>query len=135
MLEQAQIDSYNENGFLVISGLFSSEEIEFFKDHYEGMRQHEHGAQLETAVDTDPLQVYPRIMQPHRRDEASLRWFGLWVTERLPTAACLCSRRYPSCCCAVLSEVGSYTCVGDHRYHGTTLQHVGPCLQAGARGR
>ena len=80
MVDQTQIDFYNENGYAVVRGMFSAEEVDFFKSHYEAIRQREQAATghwnngLDLGEDTDPLIMYPRIMQPHRRDEASLNW-------------------------------------------------------------
>jgi ectoine hydroxylase-related dioxygenase (phytanoyl-CoA dioxygenase family) len=76
MVSEAQIQEYNEQGCLVVRGLFTADEAAFLKVHYEAMRQHENAEMLATiqAEMADPLTIYPRIMQPHRRDEASLRW-------------------------------------------------------------
>lgn len=79
MLTALQIQQYHEQGYLVVPRLFSEEEITFFKAHYEAMRVSELTAQNKPANRTtfpegDPLRTYPRLMQPHRRDEASLQW-------------------------------------------------------------
>ncbi|MEM7334095.1 MAG: phytanoyl-CoA dioxygenase family protein [Chloroflexota bacterium] len=89
MIQQSQIDFYNENGYAVVRGMFSTEEVEFFKTHYEEMRVREQAASghwnngLDLEKETDPLKIYPRIMQPHRRDEASLNWL---TNERINSA-------------------------------------------------
>ncbi len=85
MISQEQIDQYNENGFLNVTGLFSAEEVAFFRSHFEAMRLAEHPELAQSLNDTaigptDPLKSYPRVMMPHRRDEASLRWL---IDERL----------------------------------------------------
>lgn len=85
MLTEAQIQQYHESGYLVVSGLFSNQEIAFFRDHYEAMRRQNLAEQMQSTNKTafpegDPLRSYPRIMQPHRRDEASLQWL---IDERL----------------------------------------------------
>ena len=80
MVTQEQIDFFENNGYLVVSGLFSAEEVDNFRDHFEQMRQVEHVQAnywdngLDIADEADPLKIYPRIMQPHRRDETSLNW-------------------------------------------------------------
>lgn len=85
MLSQEQIQFFEGEGYLVVSGLFSQEEISFFKEHYEAMRLRESIGPNQSLSDTqfeedDPLLSYPRLMQPHRRDEASLQWL---IDERL----------------------------------------------------
>jgi ectoine hydroxylase-related dioxygenase (phytanoyl-CoA dioxygenase family) len=79
-ISKAQIEQYNKQGFLVMRELFTAEEVAFFKRHYEAMRLDEN-AELLAKIQAeagepagDPLTIYPRIMQPHRRDEASLKW-------------------------------------------------------------
>ena len=80
MIDQAQIDFYNDNGYVVVRGLFSAEEAQTYSRHYEAMRVREQAASgvwnngLDINDETDPLKIYPRIMQPHRRDETSLQW-------------------------------------------------------------
>lgn len=78
MIDQKYIDFYNENGYVVIEGLFSAEEITRYKTHFETLRQHERGdiedKALDINADDDPLKIYPRIMQPHRRDAVSRQW-------------------------------------------------------------
>lgn len=98
MMTEAQIRAYQEQGYLVMQGLFTTDEIAFFKAHYEAMRLQENAemlanVQVEAAsavadaaanavadAVADPLAIYPRIMQPHRRDETSLQWL---IDERL----------------------------------------------------
>jgi len=79
MLSNEQIQQYQDQGCLVVSGLFSQDEVDFFKEHYEEMRANESIGPNQSLRDTkfeeaDPLLTYPRIMQPHRRDKASLQW-------------------------------------------------------------
>lgn len=73
MLTEQQLNQFNTEGYLVVSGLFSTEEVEFYRQHFEAMRQSEVTIDESEPV-TDPLKIYPRLMQPHRRDEPSLRW-------------------------------------------------------------
>jgi ectoine hydroxylase-related dioxygenase (phytanoyl-CoA dioxygenase family) len=79
MLSPEQVQFYQEQGYLIVPQLFSQPEVDFFKQHYEAMRLRETPTQNKSANDTayqeaDPLLTYPRLMQPHRRDEASLQW-------------------------------------------------------------
>ena len=85
MLSKNQIQQYQQQGYLIVSDLFAPEKIDFFKAHYEAMRQRETIEKNSDSGDSiydkgDPLLVYPRLMQPHRRDEASLQWL---IDDRL----------------------------------------------------
>lgn len=75
MLSSQQKQFFETEGYLIVEGLFKPEEIEFYKSHFEAMRleQKAERGQLD-AVSDDPLLEYPRIMQPHRHDSASLDW-------------------------------------------------------------
>lgn len=87
-LSTEDVTCFQENGYVVLRGLFTPTEIEFYKEHYEAMRLRE-TVRPDTDfgepdfVETDPLIIYPRIMQPHRRDEVSLKWL---IDERLNAA-------------------------------------------------
>ena len=82
MLGANQLQTYQEQGYLVVSGLFSTAEVQHLIDHYMAMRQRETAAQNQSlsdvssvgANDNDPLKTFPRLMQMHRRDAASLDW-------------------------------------------------------------
>lgn len=77
LLNAMQVQQYHDEGYLVVRGLFSAEEVAFYKDHFEAMRVAENGPARKDRrqfQQDDPLYVYPRLMQPHRRDEVSLRW-------------------------------------------------------------
>lgn len=72
-----QKDFFSQNGYVVIDGLFSEDEVAFYREHY--MRLREAGtypgddAGLNPSSD-DPLKRYPRMIHMHRWDEVSLRW-------------------------------------------------------------
>jgi ectoine hydroxylase-related dioxygenase (phytanoyl-CoA dioxygenase family) len=80
MITDADVKQYQEQGYFVARGLFSSQEVEFFQQHYETMRRKESEQEnvslgdASTLTGDDPLKKYPRLMQMHRRDEASLAW-------------------------------------------------------------
>ena len=68
---------YDQNGYVLVKHLFTSEEVEFYKQHY--MRLREQGTHPGdfSGVDltsSDPLKRYPRMIHMHRWDEVSLRW-------------------------------------------------------------
>jgi ectoine hydroxylase-related dioxygenase (phytanoyl-CoA dioxygenase family) len=82
MISQQQQQRYDDQGYLVMPGLFSADEVQFLIQHYMAMRARESAADNTTLNDTatlgesqsDPLLTWPRLMQMHRRDEHSLRW-------------------------------------------------------------
>jgi len=68
---------YHENGYVVIEGLFSPEEVERYREHYMTLRRHGSYAGDFSGVDAtnaDPLKRYPRMIHMHRWDDVSLRW-------------------------------------------------------------
>jgi len=76
-------EQFQNEGYVVIPGLFSQEEVARYIDHYMTMR-----AQGELPGDfagvnansTDPLKKFPRMIHMHRWDELSLQWM---IDERL----------------------------------------------------
>jgi ectoine hydroxylase-related dioxygenase (phytanoyl-CoA dioxygenase family) len=76
-------EQFQNEGYVVIPGLFSQEEVARYLDHYMTMR-----AQGELPGDfagvnansTDPLKKFPRMIHMHRWDELSLQWM---INERL----------------------------------------------------
>ena len=94
MVTKAQIQGYDEQGYLLVSDLFSKAEVSFFKSHFEEMRLRENtvGKDQGQFEGTDPLYIYPRIMQPHRRDGVSLRWL---IDARLNEVMTAVLRREP----------------------------------------
>ncbi len=71
---------FDQDGYVVVPGLFSHEEAEFLKNYYTSMREAGNVPgdpfKYPTPEDmvTDPLQLYPRMLQMHRWDEVSLNW-------------------------------------------------------------
>ncbi len=68
---------YQENGYVVVKKLFSSDEIAQYREHYMTLRKHGSYPGDLTGADTkngDPLKRYPRMIHMHRWDERSLRW-------------------------------------------------------------
>jgi hypothetical protein len=71
---------FDRDGYVVVPGLFSPEEAEFYKNYYTAMREAGNVPgdpfkypKPEDLV-TDPLQLYPRMLQMHRWDDVSLQW-------------------------------------------------------------
>ncbi len=76
MLTEAHQRSYVENGYVVVSGLFSQAEVDGYRDHFMELRK---SPQLgdDTGVVTDsndPIKRYPRMLRPHLWDDLALRW-------------------------------------------------------------
>ena len=84
MINQTEIESYEETGYFVAPALFLPSEVAFFKAHYEAMRVQSFAEKGQTLADVaeleDPLLQYPRLMQMHRHDTASLNWL---IDERI----------------------------------------------------
>lgn len=90
-VNKEEVEFFQNNGYLILRGLFSPKEIEFYKSHYEAIRQKETVRQHvdfgePDFEEKDPLLTYPRIMQPHRRDETSLDWLTDERLNRVMTA-------------------------------------------------
>ena len=68
---------YQTNGYAVVGGLFSPEEVDRYREHYMTLR-HRGSYPGDTAgVDIggdDPIKRYPRMIHMHRWDETTLRW-------------------------------------------------------------
>lgn len=68
---------YDENGYVVVKGLFSTEEIEHYRNHFMTLRKHGPRPGDFAGVDpksTDPLKAFPRMIHMHHWDELSLDW-------------------------------------------------------------
>lgn len=77
MDNDALIQQYKEEGFVIVPSLFSPAEIEFIRCHYMALNAAGHGYDGDNPYllgDDDPLKRYPRIIHPHRFDQFSLDW-------------------------------------------------------------
>jgi ectoine hydroxylase-related dioxygenase (phytanoyl-CoA dioxygenase family) len=94
MLTNPVIADYQRQGYAVVPGLFSPEEVARLRDHYMLLRQQGEYPGDFAGIDltsTDPLKKYPRLIHMHRWDETSLRWLldariGAWLTLLLGAA-------------------------------------------------
>jgi phytanoyl-CoA hydroxylase len=88
MIAQAEIQDFQEHGYALVRGLFSPEEVAFYKRHFMELRQQgEHPGDFvgvrsdqEDLNRADPLQKYPRMIHMHRWDGVSREWL---LDERL----------------------------------------------------
>lgn len=76
ILTQEHKQHFNENGYVVVKGLFSPEEVERYREHFMNLRKHERpgdfgGVDLNSS---DPLKKYPRMIHMHRWDDVSFQW-------------------------------------------------------------
>jgi ectoine hydroxylase-related dioxygenase (phytanoyl-CoA dioxygenase family) len=74
MIPDKLLHQYDEQGFIVVPGLFSSDEVETYKRHFMELNAAQHGERDERIQSYDPLAKYPRIMQPHRQETLSRDW-------------------------------------------------------------
>jgi len=79
----AYVNVYEKEGYVVVPGLFSSDEVARLTQHYMDMRA---SGPLPgdfagvNAQSTDPLKKFPRMIHMHRWDELSMQWL---IDERL----------------------------------------------------
>jgi phytanoyl-CoA hydroxylase len=77
MLTEEHKRYYQDNGYMVVRGLFAPAEVAGYREHYMMLRRHGSYPGDLAGVDasiTDPLKRYPRMIHMHRWDDASLRW-------------------------------------------------------------
>ncbi len=75
MISADLVNHYQQNGFVIVSGLFSDEEVQMYIEHYMALNAQGYGEGQHTVQDeTDPLKKYPRLMHPHRHDSISMDW-------------------------------------------------------------
>lgn len=82
-IDQSFIQEFEQDGYTVARGLFSPEEVAFYRDHYMKLRAAGSYPGDTVGVDAtsnDPLKRFPRMIHMHRWDEISLRWL---LDERL----------------------------------------------------
>lgn len=77
MLNPEQKQYFKENGYVVIRGLFSPDEVKALSDHFMELRQQGTKPGDFAGVDLtshDPLKKFPRMIHMHRWDTLSLDW-------------------------------------------------------------
>ena len=75
-MDKMQLQAYQQNGYVIVSGLFSTEEVVQFREHFMDMRLSQNRDEgIDMSSDTgDPLRQYARLMQLHYHDKTSLDW-------------------------------------------------------------
>jgi ectoine hydroxylase-related dioxygenase (phytanoyl-CoA dioxygenase family) len=86
---------YEENGYVIIRQVFNPEEVAYYRDYYMDMRAQgpkpgDYGASKYQG--DDPLYKFPRMINMHHWDEASLRWL---LDERLRSILIALAGREP----------------------------------------
>ncbi len=77
LITQELYDQFHTDGYVVVSGLFSTEEVDRYRDHYMTLREQGSYPGDSAGVDltsNDPLKKYPRMIHMHRWDSLSLQW-------------------------------------------------------------
>lgn len=78
MIDPVCVHNYRRQGYTVVQGLFSADEVQFYIDHYMRLRlsgsyAYDLSSQNDSP-DDDPLKKYPRLTHPHLWDEISWNW-------------------------------------------------------------
>lgn len=77
---------FQKQGYVLIPGLFSADEVNQYREHYMQLRhQGGHPGDFDGVdmTSSDPLKQYPRMIHMHRWDQLSLDWL---LDQRLRTA-------------------------------------------------
>ena len=77
MLTAELANFYQNNGYVVVPGLFSTAETDRYRQHYMTLRRFPREgdtAGVLTNIEKDTNQQYPRMIHMHRWDDISLRW-------------------------------------------------------------
>lgn len=76
-LSQEQKIEFEKQGYLIVKGLFSADQLQEIEDTFEEISHHfipDHfEPKLDSSVD-DPLSRYPRVMHPHRFNETAMKY-------------------------------------------------------------
>jgi phytanoyl-CoA hydroxylase len=81
MITQTQQEFFDRQGFLVVEGVFTPEEVAHYRDHFMEMR-HAGSYPGDMVADTllkksaDPLKRYPRMINMHNWDDLSRKWMN-----------------------------------------------------------
>ena len=71
MFTQHHRKHFDAHGYAVVEGLFDSDEVARYRDHFMALRKHPRPGDFD-GVDTtatDPLKRYPRMIHMHRWDD------------------------------------------------------------------
>lgn len=71
------LEEYQQQGFTIVRGLFSPEEVDLFREHFMQLAAEGRGffeREQKAAAETDPLKKFPRMVHMHRWDGLSLQF-------------------------------------------------------------
>ena len=76
MFNPTHLQFYQDNGYVVVEGLFSQAEAARYRDHFMDLRRFpQQGDDTGIVTDpNDPIKRYPRMIMPHKWDALSLHW-------------------------------------------------------------
>lgn len=86
---------FDENGFVLVKGLYSADEAAFYRDHFMEMRERGAFPGDFDGVDTtsnDPLLRYPRMINMQRADQISMDWL---LSDRITSHVAECLGEEP----------------------------------------
>ena len=88
LIPTQQIGEFAAQGYTMARALFSQEEVAWWRQHFHQINRDRREISDNIVDPNDPLAIYPRVMMPHRFDEASLRWMiddriNTWLTGLL----------------------------------------------------
>ena len=69
--------AFQQDGYIVVKGLFRSEEVEFYRDHFMQLRAsggYPGDLVISDNKSNDPLKKFPRMIHMHRWDQVSRQW-------------------------------------------------------------
>jgi phytanoyl-CoA hydroxylase len=76
-LTEEQMQQFKTDGYLIVKGLFSPEDIRLIEDTFEAISHTPVPGLFEPVLEADvddPLKRYPRVMHPHRFNETAKRY-------------------------------------------------------------
>ncbi|ANE48193.1 phytanoyl-CoA dioxygenase [Paenibacillus swuensis] len=76
-LTQEQKEHFDKEGYLIVKGLFSQEDVATIERTFEEISHQVVPGYFEPVLDgetEDPLKRYPRVMHPHRYNETAMRY-------------------------------------------------------------
>ncbi|MCI3925093.1 phytanoyl-CoA dioxygenase family protein [Paenibacillus sp. TRM 82003] len=77
-LQESQLRQFNEEGYVIVRGLFAEEELKELERAFEEIAGRTIPGHFEPDLSAeaaaDPLKRYPRVMHPHRFDPVAMRY-------------------------------------------------------------
>ncbi len=76
-METREVEQFRNDGYVIVRGLFSTEEAAFYRDHFTRLREAGSYPLDDVGINVspaDPLARYPRMIHMHRWDKVALDW-------------------------------------------------------------